>query len=88
MLEPCEVNDVGLQLKEDTAGMGTTAREAVWDAPFNLAVMVTVTSAMRVPAVAVKVAYEIPLGTVTLAGMVSAKLLSDNATMAPPDPAG
>jgi hypothetical protein len=86
--EPPEVNDAGAQLKVDTPCVGTTDKEVVCEAAPNVAVSVTVSLAVSAPAAAVKVAEATPAGTVTLAGSVTRELLSDSATMAPPDAAG
>jgi hypothetical protein len=82
-----EVSDEGLQLRVDKAGASNRIKDAVWEAPFNVAVRVTVKLAMSMPAVAVKLAEVTPAGTVTVAGMVNSKLLSESATMLPPDAA-
>jgi len=82
-----EVNDVGSQPKENTVAVGNTDKEAVFEAPFNVAVSVMVRFVAVEPAVAVKVAEVAPAGTVMVAGMVSKELLSDSATTLPPDAA-
>jgi hypothetical protein len=88
VLELPEVNDVGLQVREDTVAMVTTSKKAVWEALFNAAVRVTDTLVVVVPAAAVKVTEVAPPGTVTVAGMVTTALLSDSVTMLPPEGAG
>lgn len=88
MLEPPEVSDVGLQLRELADAMGATMTEAVREEPFNAAVIVMLTLVVTGPAVAVKAAEEAPTGTVTVGGMTKRELLSDRETMAPPVGAG
>ncbi len=53
--------------------------------PFALAVTVTAVLVVTVPAVAVKVADELPAATVTEVGTVRATLLSDKETLSPPE---
>ena len=84
VLEPSAVKDVGLQLREDTACVGTRSKETFWEPPFNAAVRVTVTLVVTVPAVAVKVTEVAPLDTLAELGTVSELLLAERATTLPP----
>jgi hypothetical protein len=88
VLEPPAANDVELQLRDDTACVSNTDKDAVWEEPFNAAVRITATLTTVVPAVAAKVAVMTPAGTVTVAGMVNTGLLSESVTTLPPDAAG
>jgi len=88
VLEPPEVTDVGSQTREDTAGIGTMSKEAVWVAAFSAAVSVTVTLVVSELAVAEKVVAVAPAGTVTVAGMINEALVSDSMRTLPPDGAG
>ena len=88
VLEPPGVKAVGLQLREDTAGATASIREAVSEAPFNVAVRVTLSFWVSVPAVAAKLAEVAVAGTVTVAGMANRALVSDSATTLPPEGAG
>jgi hypothetical protein len=84
VLELSEVNKVGLQLREDTACVGTRSTETLCEAPFRLAVRITVTLVVMAPAVAVKATEVDPAGTVAEVGTVSKLLLSERATTLPP----
>jgi hypothetical protein len=84
VLEPREINDVGLQLREDTACVGSRSKETLWETPFRLAVRITVTLVAMAPAVAVKATEGDPAGTVAELGTISAVLLSERATTLPP----
>jgi hypothetical protein len=84
VLEPPDANDAGLQAREDNVKTVNNEIDAVKDAPFRVAVIITIWLAVTGPAVAVKVVEEVPAGTVTADGMVRAGLLSARATIAPP----
>lgn len=83
-----EVNAVGLQLTEETASVSNMINEPVWEAPFIVAVRVTVSFETVVLAVAVKAVEVTPAGTVTVAGIASRELSSERVTTLPPDAAG
>jgi hypothetical protein len=59
--------------------------DAVFEVPLYDAVSVAAWSVVTVPPAAVKFAVLRPVATVTLAGTVTAPLLLDSATAAPPD---
>ncbi len=84
---PAGSSAVGLQLTEVTDAVGTSARNAVCEEPFKVAVSVTLAFAESVPTVVVKLAEVVPAGTVKVAGMSTAELLADSVTTLPPDPA-
>jgi hypothetical protein len=71
---------VGLQAKPATTA-ATRLKVVLWDAPFRVAVTVTLWFVAKAPAVAVKVAEVAPAGTVTAAGTVSKALLSHSVTV-------
>lgn len=87
VLEVPEVSDIGLQVKTETAAEAAVIKVAVCEAPFSVAVIVTLEVVVRAPVVAVNVADEADAGTVTLAGVVSVALLSESVTTVPPDDA-
>ena len=75
---------LGVQLREEIVVGATRLRVAVWEAPFRVAVTVALWLVVSVPAVAVKLAEVLLAATVTEAGSVSAELLSESVTLAPP----
>jgi hypothetical protein len=75
---------VALHANAETSTDPIRLKVAVWEALFNVAVMVTDWVVVRVPAVPAKVAEVAPAATVTEAGMVSKALLSERATLLPP----
>ena len=83
-VEDPEFTLVGLQVSAETAVGATKVRVAVWEAPFRVAVRVTLWLVVTVPAVAVKVVEVLLAATVTEVGSVSAELLSESATLVPP----
>ena len=82
--EALEVSEVGLQERLVGTVFVTRFMEKVTEEPERDAVMTAVLSAVMVEAVAEKVAEVAPAATVTEAGTVSAALLSDKETTAPP----
>jgi hypothetical protein len=84
VLEALELTVVGLQVTVDTSTGATRLREALWEAPFRVALMVADWVVVIVAAVAVKVAEVLFAGTVTDAGTVSAVLLLESPTALPP----
>jgi hypothetical protein len=74
----------GLQFNAvGTAGARSVSEEFT-DAPFRLAVRVTVASAVTPEAVSVKVAFDAPAATLTEAGVLSEALLLDRVTKLAP----
>jgi hypothetical protein len=86
--EAPEVREVGLQERLVGTVLVTRLKEKVTEEPEREAVMMAVLSAVRVAAVAEKAAEVAPAATVTEAGTVSAALLSERVTTAPPMGAG
>jgi len=82
--EALEVSEAGLQVRPEGTAFVTKPMEKVTEEPDRVAVMMAVLSAVMVEAVAEKVAEVAPAATVTEAGTVSAALLSDRVTAAPP----
>ena len=75
------VTAAGLQTKPLIwDGAGVTLTEAVVEAPFAVAVIVTGVAADTLEAVAAKAAVVLPADTLTEAGTVRAALLSETAT--------
>jgi hypothetical protein len=83
-----DVSEVGAQTSEVTVTRGARVMEAVFELPFNAAVMTAVWALVTVPAVAVKEAVVAAAATVTLAGTVRLALLLVKATGEPPVGAG
>jgi ribosomal protein S8E len=82
--EALEVSEAGLQERLVGTVFVTRLTEKVTEEPESDAVMTAVLSAAMVEAVAEKVAEVAPAATVTEAGTVSAALLSERETTAPP----
>ena len=85
VLELPEFSDVGLQVSDVSSAFVATVTEAVFEEPFNAAVIVTVTLVLCELAVAVNEVVVKPAVTVTLAGTVTRELVSDNVTLLPPE---
>jgi len=80
-----DTTEVGVHVSPVTVGAGgVTVTDAVPELPFNDAVIVAVWFDATVPAVPVKLPVVAPAATVTVAGVVSAVLLSDTVTAVPP----
>lgn len=79
-----EPSELGLHDTVDTSTCGATLTDAVFEALFKLAVMVTDWMLVTVPAVAVNVAEVLLAATVTEAGTVSEPLLLDRVAVLPP----
>ena len=75
---------VGLQASEDTVTGGTRVIVALADVLLYVAVTVAVWPLLIVVVVALNVAVVAPAGTVTDVGVVSAALLFETVTVAPP----
>ena len=82
--EALEVSEAGLQERLVGTTFVSRPMEKVAEEPDRVAVMMAVLSAVMVEAVAEKVAEVAPAATVTEAGTVSAALLSERETTAPP----
>jgi len=78
----------GWQAKAETTVPAIRLKVVFWEAPFRVAVMVTVWFVEILPAVVAKVAEVAPTAKVTETGTVSEALLSDKATTVPPAAAG
>jgi len=76
------VTESGLQINVESEDCPVTASEKLTEEPPKLAVR---TAEPTEPAVAVKVALEVPDATMTDCGTDAEELLLDNATVAPPD---
>ena len=87
-VEPPELSEVGLQLRDATVSAESRRTDACCEEPFSVAVTVTLTFEESTPVVAVKVPETAPAGTVAEVGMDRSGLLSDNDTALPPDGAG
>jgi hypothetical protein len=83
-----DASEVGVQASEVPVTSGAKVMEAVFELPFNAAVMTAVWALVTVPAVAVKEAVVAAAATVTLAGTVRLALLLVRATGEPPVGAG
>ena len=76
---------VGLQASEDTVTGGTRVIVALADVLLYVAVTVAVWPLLIVVVVALNVAVVAPVATVTDVGVVSAALVYETVTVAPPD---
>jgi hypothetical protein len=86
VLEPPEASDAGLQPSEVIASLLDSVRTTCWEVPFRLAVRVPVWVPLAItPAIAVKVAEELPAGTLTDAGVSRFRLLLESETEGPPE---
>lgn len=79
-----ELTLAGVQLNELTESGPVSDRVKLSDPPFRVAVTTAVWSEVKVPAVAVRVAVVAAAATVTDAGTLSAALLLERDTEAPP----
>ena len=84
VLEALGLRVVGVQVRADTRTGATKLNEALWEAPFKVAVTAADWVVVIVPTVALKVADVLLAGTVADAGTVSAALLLESPTILPP----
>lgn len=86
LVEAPDASVEGLQPSELIAILDATRSVTCWEAPFSVAVSVADWPPSAIPpAVAVKVAEELPAATMAEAGTVRAALLLDNETVTPPE---
>ncbi|MGO4883113.1 MAG: hypothetical protein ACLP59_20155 [Bryobacteraceae bacterium] len=85
MLDALELTVAGLQVRADRSAGATKFKEALWEAPFRVAVMVADCVVAIAPTVAVNLIEVVFEGTVTDAGTLSARLLLESLTTLAPD---